>query len=491
MLLSLSLKVLGMKPISVWPVVVALSFSLNVFARAETAIPSMLECSALTKSPESQKRFVVDIVFSLENNSLRGERSTGRRPGRELYSGLIGPDKTIKVTGRGAYFNNVGSGWRSQFSGAIKDGDLTVLKGSLDANKGGGHRDCMITFLLPSEKLAAALDSSRTPAVSAHADRTKIPAQSPNGSPRRADATSTPDEQTRKQLADMVRDLAEKQKALQVAQDDLKKQQADAVRDLADKQKALQASQAAGAASLNEKQKALQAEQDKVALAAKELNARQAGLEAGQSSLKREQIKASENVNFVQKLLDGIILPTTEDPNSWVLRVAAVPVQQQQFCRIIDKFYDNIGTIYQAHNDIKKNSLFRDRQLSMAALLPQGAFSNWVVRVKEVTQAADGSAAVMLQPPCRAMLGSDACQMNGSKIQATISPSSPVYRELGQVNAGDFVVVSGRILYAEDSGEKPLPTYAVYQAGSHCSGADGSKQEDVFVTEINYLVQLR
>jgi hypothetical protein len=289
----------------------------------------------------------------------------------------------------------------------------------------------------------------------------------------------------------MVRDLAEKQKALQVAQDELKKQQADAVRDLAEKQKALQASQAAGAASLNEKQKALQAEQEKVALAAKELNTRQSSLEAGQSSIKREQVKASENINFVQKLMDGIILPVSEDPSSWMVRVAAVPVQQQQFCRIVDRFYDSVASVYQTHNDIKKNSLFRDRQLSMAALLPQGTFSNWVVRVKEVTQAADGSAAVMLQPPCRAMLGSDACQMNGSKIQATIPPNSPVYRELGQVSAGDFVVVSGKILYAEDSGERPLPTYAVYQAGSHCSGADGSKQEDVFVTEINYLVQLR
>ena len=51
----------------------------------------------------------------------------------------------------------------------------------------------------------------------------------------------------------------------------------------------------------------------------------------------------------------------------------------------------------------------------MATLLPRGEFENWVVQIKEVTQASDGSAAVMLQPPCRAMLGSDACQKNGSK----------------------------------------------------------------------------
>ena len=83
------------------------------------------------------------------------------------------------------------------------------------------------------------------------------------------------------------------------------------------------------------------------------------------------------------------------------------------------------------------------------------------------------------------MLGSDACQKNGSKIQATILPNSSTYRELEKVSAGDFVVVSGKILYVGSSEDKPLPTYAVYEAGSHCSTTIASKQEDVFVTEVN------
>jgi len=148
--------------------------------------------------------------------------------------------------------------------------------------------------------------------------------------------------------------------------------------------------------------------------------------------------------------------------------------------------------VYQLHNDIKQNALYRDRKLDMATLLPRGEFENWVVQIKEVTQASDGSAAVMLQPPCRAMLGSDACQKNGSKIRATVGASSPLYRELARVSAVDFVVVSGKILYAESTNpDQPLPTYAVYEPGSHCSTVDGSKKEDVFVTEIRYLVQLR
>src|SRR6185312_7191041 len=105
--------------------------------------------------------------------------------------------------------------------------------------------------------------------------------------------------------------------------------------------------------------------------------------------------------------------------------------------------------------------LFKDRQMDMATLLPEGNFENWVVRVIEVTQASDGSAAVVLQPPCRAMLGSDACQKEKLSVRATVQPNSPMYRELERVSAGDFVVVSGSILYAKREGPaQPLTAYA-------------------------------
>jgi len=174
------------------------------------------------------------------------------------------------------------------------------------------------------------------------------------------------------------------------------------------------------------------------------------------------------------------------------LTIAAVPIQQQQFCRIVDRFYSDLEQVYQTRNEIKQNALYRDRKLDLATLLPGGQFDNWVVQVTEVVQAPDGSAAVMLQPPCRAMLGSDACQKDPSKIRATIPNVSPIYRELARVSAGDFVVVSGKVLYAETANaDQALPTYAVYRPGQHCSSSEGAKQEDVFVTEIRYLIQLR
>jgi hypothetical protein len=215
-------------------------------------------------------------------------------------------------------------------------------------------------------------------------------------------------------------------------------------------------------------------------------------IQRDQQQLAARQTQTERRVEGIVSVLQNIVLPVTEQPNDWMMRVSAVPVQQQQFCRIVDRFYNGLAQVYQARNDIRKNALFRDRQKDMAALLPNGAFENWVVAVREVTQAADGSAAVMLQPPCRAMLGSDACEKDPTKIHATIPTSSPLFRELERVSAGDFIVASGRILYAaQDLSEQPLPTHAMYEPGSHCSSVEGGKKQDVFVTEIRYLARLK
>jgi len=440
----------------VWPVLFGASFLTfpTHNARAEeTEIPSRLECSASSKHPERKrnKQYARPLSFIFANNSFQGERAIRKPPGKEVYSGSINHNKLIKISGRGAYYSGV-DGWHSEFSGTLKDGDLTVVSGIVETKR-GARRNCSITFLLTSDKLAAILKPS-------------IVQQ---------------EEQTRRQLSELANDLQDKQRALQAAQEDLKKQQADV---------ALKTLQATGGGTSDEK-KPLQAAWEKLAMVTKDLNERQKALDTAHQTLKQEQAKTSENLGLLQRILDGIVLPVTEDPNSWMMRVAAVPMQQQQFCRIVDQFYDDIERVYQTHNDIKMNILFRDRQLSMAALLPNGEFSNWLVQVKEVTEAPDGVAAMMLQPPCRIMLGSEVCQSSGSKDQPTMPTNSPLNRELGLVNAGDFVVVSGKIPYAEASEDIPMPTSAVYRAGSHCSATQGSKQEDVFLTEISYLVQLR
>jgi len=222
------------------------------------------------------------------------------------------------------------------------------------------------------------------------------------------------------------------------------------------------------------------------------LNARTAELEKNQKTLATNQTNLAVKQANTDARLEGIFLPKSENPPDWISRLSSIPVQQNQFCRIVDRFHDDLANVYKLRNDIKKNALYKDRQQDMAALLPNGAINSWVVRVVEVTQAADGSAAIMLQPPCRAMLGSDACGTDQKKFRATIQPETLMYRELARVNSGDFVTVSGTILYAQTMNtNSALPQYALYEPNKHCSAVDGSKEEDVFVTEISNIALLR
>lgn len=390
-------------------------------------VTAQLSCSAISGEGVAQP-FSTVVSFKISNDRISGIRPTSSRPGREVYSGTIDSTGNVKIWGRGGYYNSQYS-WTSSFAGAVKHGELTRVRGVLRTVR-GGKRDCVIVVLQVPAELAARFDPQTKKLQNTATEKVEQPKAAPDTNKEGQNVASQEDKKAKSEAHDLK----------------LQQQLLDAQRELKETQ----------------------------------------------AQLARQQVSTKDQVKWIQNVLGGIILPPNEDPNSWMLRVAAVPVQQQQFCRIVDQFFDRLADVYKTQNEIKRNALYRDRRFSLAALLPHGEFQNWVVQIKEVTQASDGSAAVMLQPPCRAMLGSDACQKNGSKIRATIPSSSILFRELERVSAGDFVVVSGKLLYAEVTETDQLSlSRAIYQAGSHCSAASEGKQLDVFVTDINYLVQLR
>jgi hypothetical protein len=209
------------------------------------------------------------------------------------------------------------------------------------------------------------------------------------------------------------------------------------------------------------------------------------------SAAEREAAEARKTAEGARGVLANILLPINENPDSWMMRVSAIPIQQQQFCRIVDRFHNDLESVYRARNDIRKNALYRERLRDFGSLLPRGEIANWVVKIVEVTQAPDGSAAVALQLPCRAMLGSDACRPNAARFSITIPKTSNIYRELEKVATNDFVAISGTIILVRDGvPDRPLPEYASYQPGAHCSSAEGGKTQDMFITDVKYLIRL-
>jgi len=238
----------------------------------------------------------------------------------------------------------------------------------------------------------------------------------------------------------------------------------------------------------------LQSQADAADAKAAELATQLAALHAVQekdrnAALAQNRATRQRVEDFLKEAKFEVFLEKRDD---WILRKAAIPIQQQQFCHIIEQFEPELRRIEKVSNEIRRNLLFLDRRKDLETLLPQGRFGNWVLHVKEVTQAKDGSAAIVLQGPCPVMFGSDTCERNGSKISATVQKNTPMFRELTKLGNDDYVVASGTILFLTHEDQvQELQEEAVYTPGEYCSDNAGTKIQDVFVTDLNYLVQLR
>lgn len=160
------------KPNSILPVLLTTAFfsilvDSDVWAD-DAQIPSLLECSPVSTNPKS-KKFITALPLSFANGTFKGERRTESRAGKESYWGSIGQDHVIRIAGRGGYQDGSDS-WSSTFSGTLSDDGTIVLRGYLDTTRRRGRRNCSITFLPPSDKLASLFVASAAPAAPSAAE---------------------------------------------------------------------------------------------------------------------------------------------------------------------------------------------------------------------------------------------------------------------------------------------------------------------------------
>lgn len=324
-----------MKPVFGWPVLFSaslLSVALGGNALAEARIPSTLACSAAN---ERAGAYTTHLFFTFANKTLKAERSTGRRPGKEVFSGSVGANSVININGRGG-FSDGSNRWRLTFSGALNDTGPTVLKGTLEGEN-GAYRTCSIEFMLPPDQLASiilppeVLNKRKLETLSKtlaekekalQAAQDELKKQQVNAAQELAEkdeALQEAQDETAKLQADAARELAAKENALKSAQDDLKKLQAGAARDLAEKENALRTAQdelkklqTAAARDLADKEKALQAARDDLKkqqanaahdAAERALAEKEKALRAEQEDLKRQQADAIRGLAEKEKAL--------------------------------------------------------------------------------------------------------------------------------------------------------------------------------------------
>jgi len=179
----------------------------------------------------------------------------------------------------------------------------------------------------------------------------------------------------------------------------------------------------------------------------------------------------------------------------WAARIADMPVQQRQFCNIASEFRQDLREARESRNQIRINMTFQERQQSLDALLPEGSFRDWIVRVISVGQMPDGAARFIAEMPCQSMIGSGVIgKGRDAKWIATIEHQSRMYRELAKVSAGDFIAVQGDLLEVEGFEQgHPESFYGVNQIGDnpHPEVSALGIEGELFIARINYLIMIR
>ncbi len=189
---------------------------------------------------------------------------------------------------------------------------------------------------------------------------------------------------------------------------------------------------------------------------------------------------------------------STSDSN-WQQLEGDLTIQQQQFCQLTDRFYDNLNVARKSKNEIKVNMVHKERQENLDALIPQGKINNWIFKVVKIDQVEDGSAAVVLGLQCRSFVGSGQTidikrgmsNKDKKEWRATIPYNDRRFRELAKLDQGQFIVGSGTMLEinAYRPGQKET-FYASQQIGEHPLTKGLNLEGELFIADLSYIAAL-
>ena len=154
-------------------------------------------------------------------------------------------------------------------------------------------------------------------------------------------------------------------------------------------------------------------------------------------------------------------------PLNWQDAEKYISIQQKQFCDLTDNYVVDLYNAQNSRNEIKINKVKKQRQEDLDALLPEGQFQNWIVKVVSVKQVktpknqiTDGDSAAVFELSCGSQIGSGALNIDGQVFWgATIDYDSREYREISKLSSGQFAIISGTFLKLNDFLPKQKETY--------------------------------
>lgn len=178
----------------------------------------------------------------------------------------------------------------------------------------------------------------------------------------------------------------------------------------------------------------------------------------------------------------------------WVSFNPSVTVQERQFCRIIENFRAENAAAEKTKNQIKINETFKNLVQSLNALLPDGKFQGWIMRMVNVSQASDGSAEVLLELPCNVYVGSNACDANPKNFYGTAPEGSRIYSEFAKMTVGDFALINGQFLYADEKAfdkGRSVASFRYMRTGAHCKAKAIGTDTEFFGLKVDVISTIK
>lgn len=173
-------------------------------------------------------------------------------------------------------------------------------------------------------------------------------------------------------------------------------------------------------------------------------------------NLEKEKQKLIKEVENIKSQIDSTdFLPVFQLTEEWLEVERFLAVQQVRFCQILSNYSVEAKAAAESKNQLRQNLVATNRDNDIAALLPNGNYNDWVVKVVEIYATPTGDAAFVLRLPCDVTFGSGqlngAGDLNGS-YAATAEFGGLIYNQLAQLSQGDTVLISGKILTYDDIG---------------------------------------
>lgn len=322
----------------------------------------------------------------------------------------------------------------------------------------------------------------------------------------------------KKRLEEKTKQLAEQNRLAELnakkRSEEIAKKVAAQEREKLEKEKALRRAEEKARKIAQAKAKQLVAEQNKAELIAKQLLKEQKIAEQKAKDLERTQLASLQKEKKKRELLEKKLISLQEEnkknrsninsgfkiklPPEWVPFKNKMSLQQEQFCQLTNRFFEDLKRATKSGNEIKINFVHKERQENLDGLLPGGKVNNWIFKVIKIDQVEDGSAAVVLSLQCKSFVGSGQIhtrstwrKKSSKEWRATIPYDDRRFRELAKLDKGQFILGSGVMLEinAFKPGQKET-FYASQQIGDHPLAKGLNLEGELFIADLSYIAAL-